>query len=190
MIVERDRSVDVVLGLRALGKPLLDSRNWSRVGRELWPQGDVVPARFSATRQECCPVRAPRMALLRPRSSAVTRRGRRLLVGVFAVAGCSAASTSGALADDTGKNDDTSTGASGGDDTATAPDARAPIETGSDSGGLGTWRPGTGDAGSDAAVDAGATLTTIPASVGPIAIAANEETTVCITMRLPNTTAV
>jgi hypothetical protein len=60
-----------------------------------------------------------------------------------------------------------------------------------DAGGLGGWQPGTSDGGADAG-DAGPSVDaqTITASVGPIPLMSNEETTVCITMRLPNTEAV
>lgn len=56
-----------------------------------------------------------------------------------------------------------------------------------DAGGLGGWHPGS-DA-SAAPGDAGVAVQsqTLTASVGPIPLMSNEETTVCITLRLPNT---
>jgi Copper type II ascorbate-dependent monooxygenase, C-terminal domain len=74
-----------------------------------------------------------------------------------------------------------------GDDSATP----APS---SDDGGLGGWHPGTGADAADAATGDGGvettTSTTITTSVGPIPVMSNEETTVCITLRLPNTDSV
>jgi hypothetical protein len=59
-----------------------------------------------------------------------------------------------------------------------------------DDGGLGGWHPGT-DGGAADGGDAGAVQAdTITASIGPIPLASDEETTVCITMRLPNEEAV
>jgi hypothetical protein len=58
-----------------------------------------------------------------------------------------------------------------------------------DSGGLGGWHPGTGDAATDDAGDSGTVAGTqsLTASIGPIPLSPAEETTVCITLRLSNT---
>jgi hypothetical protein len=59
---------------------------------------------------------------------------------------------------------------------------------------LGGWHPGSGDGGNDGSttvVDGGApAVDTVTESIGPISVAAGEETTVCITMRMSNAQAV
>jgi Copper type II ascorbate-dependent monooxygenase, C-terminal domain len=93
-------------------------------------------------------------------------------------AACSSSSTSALTPGDTGDDASTSGAVDAATDSSLASD---------DAGGLGTWHPGT-DASAPLA-DGGTSIpavTTLSASIGPIALAADEETTVCITMRLPN----
>jgi Copper type II ascorbate-dependent monooxygenase, C-terminal domain len=58
----------------------------------------------------------------------------------------------------------------------------------SDAGGLGGWHPGTSDANAPAVDggDAGPTAQTLTTSIGPIGVDPNQETTMCITLRLTN----
>ena len=109
-----------------------------------------------------------------------------------AVTACSSPSTPGFAS--TAGDGDASVPASQGDLDAGVEAALAAPPDGS---ALGGWHPGSGDGGAvadggaSAAPDAGnPVVDTLSASVGPIALAAGVETTVCITLRLSNAQAV
>ncbi|HEX3771337.1 MAG TPA: hypothetical protein VHV30_10750 [Polyangiaceae bacterium] len=110
------------------------------------------------------------------------------LLAAATIAACSSSSVPSFGGDAPGDESDAST--TGVPAPSPAEDAAVSVADPADAGGLGGWHPGS-DGGAADAGDAGALqVDTITASVGPIPLAPNEETTVCITMRLPNTEAV